>query len=116
MLPDEIRRLPKDQLILIMRGEQPLKLQKITPEEMPEFKKMVSCKATGHIPKWRQKESEQQSAPVSQSDSKVPSCSNMIATDEYMPDETELDLNSPTIPLGEGIDCKTIQEVSPDEI
>lgn len=116
MLPDEIRRLPKDQLILIMRGEQPLKLQKITPEEMPEFKKMVSCKATDHIPKWRQKESEQQSAPVSQSDSKVPSCSNMIATDEYMPDETELGLNSPTIPLGEGIDCKTIQEVSPDEI
>ncbi len=37
MMPDEIRRLPKEQAILIIRGAKPLLLYKITPEEHPFF-------------------------------------------------------------------------------
>ena len=40
MMPDEIRRLPKDKAILLVRGAKPLMLYKIVPEEHPDFKKL----------------------------------------------------------------------------
>ena len=56
MMPDEVRRLPKDQAILLIRGSKPLRLSKITPEEHPFFDALKPCKAIDHIPVWRQKE------------------------------------------------------------
>ena len=65
MMPDEVRRLAKDQGILLIRGSKPLKLSKITPEEHPFFEKLKPCKAIDHIPDWKKRE---KSAPVAQSD------------------------------------------------
>lgn len=60
MMPDEIRRLSEDELILLMRGEPPLRLKKISPEELPEFHRLIPRKATDHIPLWRKNEMEAQ--------------------------------------------------------
>lgn len=38
-----------------------------------------------------------------------------VVSEEYIPDEDELNLNPP-IDLSEGIDCKTLTEVSPEDI
>ena len=65
MMPDEVRRLAKDQGILLIRGSKPLKLSKITPEEHPSFAKLKPCKAIDHIPDWKKRE---KSAPVAQSE------------------------------------------------
>ena len=64
MMPDEVRRLPKDEAILLIRGSKPLKLNKITPEEHPSFEKLKPCKAIDHKPLWQK---QQKSAPVAQS-------------------------------------------------
>lgn len=56
MMPDEVRRLAKDQGILLIRGSKPLKLFKITPEEHPFFDKLKPCKAIDHIPNWKKAE------------------------------------------------------------
>lgn len=125
MMPDEIRRLPRDELILFVRGEQPLKLKKIVPEELPSFRELIPCKATDHIPAWKKAEQEQQSATVAQSQNekgvkppvyKVTIPKEEDSTEEYVPDADDLDLYSPTIPLPAGVDCKTLTEISPDEI
>lgn len=64
LMPDEVRRLPKDKAILLIRGSKPLELNKITPEEHPSFKKLKPCKAIDHKPLWQVR---QKSAPVAQS-------------------------------------------------
>ena len=53
MLPDEIRRLPFDEGIVLVRGQKPLKLKKITPEEHPAFDELRYSKITDYIPEWR---------------------------------------------------------------
>jgi len=55
MMPDEVRRLPSDESIVLVRGQKPAKLFKITPEEHPEFKKLTYSKITDYIPQWRDK-------------------------------------------------------------
>ena len=56
LMPDEVRRLPKNQAILLIRGEKPIKLYKVSPEEHPDYGKLHFVKATDHIPEWRLKE------------------------------------------------------------
>lgn len=55
MLPDEVRRLPADESIVLVRGQKPLKLFKITPEEHPAFGKLSYAKITDYSPQWRYK-------------------------------------------------------------
>ena len=99
-----------------MRGELPLKLCKIVPEEHPDFEKLKAVKAVDYIPEWR-KEKEEPCATVAQSPSqdfevRIPKPEE---SGEYIPSPEELDLHPP-IDLTKGIDCKTLTQVSPDEI
>ena len=121
MLPDEVRRLPRNKAILLIRGSKPLILDKITPEEFPVFAKLQTCKAIDHIPDWRKKEKEPCAAGA-QSSQNVPAYPMQfpveeedVVSEEYIPDEDELNLNPP-IDLSEGIDCKTLTETPPEEI
>lgn len=113
--PDEVRRLPKDQAILIIRGEKPLKVQKIVPEEHPDYIKLTPCKATDHIPLWRQQEQEKEQK-------KEPCASTAQGSEtgkEQEPEKHEQEIPPVKIDLSEGFDCrtgKTIEEVSPDEV
>lgn len=123
MMPDEVRRLPRNKAILLIRGSKPLMLEKITPEEFPDFAKLKTCKAIDHIPKWQQKEQEKEPcAPVAQSpppfsESPVfpPVEEEDKVSEEYVPDEEELDLDPP-IDLSGGIDRKMLTETPPEEI
>lgn len=123
MMPDEIRRLPRDQAILLVRGSKPLLLHKITPEEHPYFKKLQYCKAIDHIPAWKKTEEKETIDTVqksSQQNLNIPVYPIKIPepdkeSEEYQLDEDELELNPP-IDLSSGIDCKTLKEVSPEDI
>lgn len=89
MMPDEVRRLVKDQGILLIRGSKPLKLSKITPEEHPSFEKLKPCKAIDHIPQWKKQDksaSVAQSPPVPEYQIRIP-----LAPEPDTPEEAVLD-------------------------
>lgn len=123
MMPDELRRLPKDKAILLIRGAKPLMLNKITPEEHPYFSKLKPCKAIDHIPLWKAKEdANPPSAPIAQgrkTRGKAKDNSQMnipdVVSEEYIVSEEEFDFDI-SIDLSHGIDCRTITEVSPKDI
>ena len=54
MTPDEVLRLPLDQALIILRGQKVLKVGKYDYTLHPENKKLKSCRASEHIPAWRQ--------------------------------------------------------------
>lgn len=115
MMPDEVRRLPKNKAILFVRGAKPLLLEKIMPEELASFQKLKYCKATDHTPEWRKREAK----PVNiVKPSPPPPFKNKIADEpeEYVPKEEELNLNGSFITLSPGIDCKTLEEIPPEDI
>ena len=56
MMPDEVRRLPKQESILLIRGELPLKLNKVLPDEHPDFSKLISVRINNYTPAWRKTE------------------------------------------------------------
>ncbi len=59
MLPDEVLRLPNDQCIVLLRGQKPLLLHKIIPDELPMFRELVPVKITDYVPEWRRAEEQQ---------------------------------------------------------
>jgi type IV secretion system protein VirD4 len=52
MMPDEIRRMPYEECIALVRGQKPLKLVKITPKEHPAFEQLQYSKITDYKPSW----------------------------------------------------------------
>lgn len=54
LTPDEILRLPLDTALIILRGQKVLKVEKYDYTLHPDAKKLVSRKASDHIPKWRE--------------------------------------------------------------
>ncbi|MCL2637510.1 MAG: type IV secretory system conjugative DNA transfer family protein [Oscillospiraceae bacterium] len=52
MLPDEIRRMDFEESIALVRGQKPLKLTKIIPNEHPAFEKLSYSKITDYKPSW----------------------------------------------------------------
>ena len=64
LTPDEVLRLPITQALVIIRGQKVLKVDKMDYSKHPEAPKLHSCKASSHIPEWRQMEQEQPAAPA----------------------------------------------------
>ena len=64
LTPDEVLRLPITQALVIIRGQKVLKVDKMDYSKHPEASKLHSCKASSHIPEWRQMEQEQPAAPA----------------------------------------------------
>jgi len=60
MFPDELLRMDRDKSILLVGGQNPLELYKITPEEIPGFDKLQPVRVTDHIPSWREIEAERE--------------------------------------------------------
>ena len=54
LTPDEILRLPLDTALVILRGQKVLKVEKYDYTLHPDAKKLVTKKASEHIPKWRE--------------------------------------------------------------
>jgi len=58
MMPDELLQLDNSKCIVLPRGQKPLMLTKITPEELPAYKDLKECRVVDHIPVWRETEAE----------------------------------------------------------
>lgn len=57
MMPDEILRMDNRQCLVLLRGQQSLRLYKIIPDEFPAFLRLRSTPVREYIPDWR-KETE----------------------------------------------------------
>lgn len=53
MLPDEILRMDNRECLVLLRGQEPLKLYKIKPNEHPSFKYLHDVRIADYIPEWR---------------------------------------------------------------
>ena len=62
MYPDELLRLDNTREIVLLRGQNPLQLYKIIPEELQGFADLKPCRVVDYIPAWRKLEEEQKQA------------------------------------------------------
>ena len=53
MQPDEITRLDRRQCIALFQGRKPALLYKLTPEELPGYGELKSCRVADYTPEWR---------------------------------------------------------------
>ena len=58
MLPDEILRLDRRQWIALFQGRKPALLYKLSPEELPGYDTLESCKVIDYTPEWVRREEE----------------------------------------------------------
>ena len=58
MQPDEITRLDRRQCIALFQGRKPALLYKLTPEELPGYDTLKSCRVADYTPEWRLREEQ----------------------------------------------------------
>jgi len=56
MMPDEVLRMDNKKCIVLLRGQKPLFVDKVVPEEFPVFEKLKYTKITDYVPLWRREE------------------------------------------------------------
>ncbi len=82
MLPDEILRMDNRESIVLLRGQKPLKLYKITPEEHPSFSKLHDVRIADYVPEWRRWEettkAEPEQAAAQSAEQPVPSAGDPV--------------------------------------
>ena len=59
MLPDEVLRLEYGKCIALFQGHKPALLYKLTPEELPGYSELRSCRVIDYIPEWKRREIEE---------------------------------------------------------
>ena len=58
MLPDEILRMDNRECLVLLRGQKPLRLYKIVPDEHPSFGQLRDVRVSDYTPHWRQEEAK----------------------------------------------------------
>ena len=58
MQPDEVLRLDQQKCLALFQGHRPALLYKLTPEELPDFAGLTTCRVVDYIPAWKQKAQE----------------------------------------------------------
>ena len=53
MQPDEVLRLDNRKCLVLFKGHKPALLYKMTPEELPDYNKLQTCRVVDYIPEWR---------------------------------------------------------------
>ena len=56
LTPDEVLRLPREDALVIFRGQKVLRVKKFDFTKHPEAKKLRDCNARDYIPNWREEE------------------------------------------------------------
>ena len=59
MQPDEILRLDRRQCIALFQGRKPALLYKLSPEELPGYDTLKSCRMADYTPEWRLREEQE---------------------------------------------------------
>ena len=75
MNPDEVLRLENRKCLALFKGHKPALLYKMTPEELPDYAGLTTCRVIDYIPEWRRKEAEaapQKKASVQKEPSNIP--------------------------------------------
>jgi type IV secretory pathway TraG/TraD family ATPase VirD4 len=75
MNPDEVLRLENRKCLALFKGHKPALLYKMTPEELPDYAGLTTCRVIDYIPEWRRNEAEtapQKQAPVQKEASNSP--------------------------------------------
>ena len=71
MQPDEVLRLDQQKCLALFQGHRPALLYKLTPEELPDFAGLTTCRVVDYIPAWKQKAQEKPAA-APQKEEKAP--------------------------------------------
>ena len=90
MNPDEVLRLENRKCLALFKGHKPALLYKMTPEELPDYAGLTTCRVIDYIPEWRRNEAEtapqkQPQAPAQKEPSNIPKPANK----EKLPDRSE---------------------------
>lgn len=64
MQPDEIQRMDNKQCLVLLRGQKPMLLYKIIPDEFPAFQKLRPTPVSEHIPAWRARMASESEKPA----------------------------------------------------
>ena len=75
MNPDEVLRLENKKCLALFKGHKPALLYKMTPEELPDYAGLTTCRVIDYIPEWRRKEAKtapQKKASVQKEPSNIP--------------------------------------------
>ncbi len=90
MQPDEILRLDRRQCIALFQGRKPALLYKLSPEELPGYDTLRSCRVADYTPEWRLKEEqkkEQTEKRAAQPPGTAPNQKPPAAPDQPDPDD-----------------------------
>ena len=94
MLPDELLRLDNKKEIILFRGQCPLQLYKIIPDELPGFSALKTVRVTDYIPAWHEieqsKSAEKQPA-AKQATHENPVFSIPLGTQQSLFNEADMD-------------------------
>jgi type IV secretion system protein VirD4 len=97
LMPDEILRTDNAKCLILLRGQKPLMLDKITPEEFPAFKKLKFSRITEYAPPWRETDPARKEETAKKSKEEIPSAPEAEKTE----DETPAQIGFEDFPAGE---------------
>ena len=60
MQTDEILRLDRKKCIALFQGRKPALLDKLTPEELPDYNSLKPCRVIDYVPEWKQREEQEE--------------------------------------------------------
>lgn len=111
MLPDEILRMDNRESLILLRGQKPLKLYKITPEEHPSFSRLQDVRVADYVPEWRRRE-ESEKEETGQAAAQCPELQVQPAGDQVPPASGQEAVQPPEPDVGtsSGQECERAPE------
>ena len=80
MQTDEVLRLDYQKCIALFQGHKPALLEKLTPEELPDYATLKSCRVIDYIPEWKKREQQTAKRPA---EKKTPPAEECRRREEY---------------------------------
>lgn len=80
MQTDEVLRLDYRKCIALFQGHKPALLEKLTPEELPDYATLKSCRVIDYIPEWKKREEQTAQKPPKK---KTPPAEECRRREEY---------------------------------
>ena len=80
MQTDEVLRLDYRKCIALFQGHKPALLEKLTPEELPDYATLKSCRVIDYIPEWKKREEQTAQKPPKK---KTPPAEECRKREEY---------------------------------
>ena len=92
MLPDEILRMDNRECLVLLRGQKPLRLYKIIPDEHPSFGQLRDVRVSDYTPHWRQEETKPAPPPAGPPERTMPAPAPAPEPEQEVPAATPITL------------------------